>query len=273
MIPALEARVFPDLNFTDPSSAVLFEGQPSGPVSEFKGMTITSISGWSEGLDVRRETVNWANAIGTVALPGQLDARVVSIEGYAVAPTYQELDTLRRRLTALLSHGRLGRLQVNQAGREMWAYVASGGATSFTDETVNRWRASARYKLTLYMADPRKFGELRTFGPAASVQVSHEGNYEAAPTVIVRCTQAMPTGYAVYGPAGERYRITRAMVPGNYHEIDMRTGRVLVNGALATGVTEAAQPWTIPPYKQSNVYINAATGAGTIEVRVADTDI
>lgn len=273
MIPATEARLFPDLNFTDPSSALHFEGVPNGPVSEFSGYTVTKITGWNEGLDVRRETVNWANAIGTVALPGTLDARVVSIEGFVVARTAQELETLRRRLTGVLSHGRLGRLQVSSGGREMWGYVASGGATSFTDETYNRHRAYARYKITLYQADPRKYGEVRTYGPAGSVDVSHEGNYDSHPLVRVRCTSAMPTGYALYGPAGERYRIDRPMTVGQVHDVDMKTGRILVGGSLVLGAVESGSPWSIPPFKQSNVYLHAATGAGTIEVRVTDTDV
>src|SRR5690606_2498931 len=98
--------------------------------------------------------------------------------------------------------------------------------------------------LTFWAADPRTFGESRTFGPVAtatSVATYHYGNFPATPVFTV--AGSSPGGYEVQGQGGRRYIVTRPLAHGDPHIIDLATGLLRVGGAVVYGGVSRADSW------------------------------
>lgn len=231
------------------------------------GFNITAFKGWNDGAPAR--------AVSDDAIPmgdGDFDvpvfkgSRVVTIEGFCIADSVQELGILQGKLTGLGSTGNRMRLTVAEFGREQWANCRPDGTPEF-DATDGLPRAT--FAVDVKCRDPRKFGDTRTF--ASGALAFHYGNYPATPQLLV--TGSMPTGYTINGPAGKKYIVTAAVTSTASHLIDMNTGLLYVNGVVVYGAVSQGDTWSIPPGQQVAQTLVPASGTGTLAAQVMDTHV
>src|SRR5690554_4546514 len=163
--------------------------------------------GWDDGVDVRRDMTDRPGAHGSFDVPGFLDSRVVALSGFCFADSEERLSWFRSQLTGLGANGDSFRVVVDHHGSTLWADARLASKPLFE---ADGGHASARFEIQFWFADPRKFGESRTFGPAASITAHHYGNFPSAPVLTI--TGASASGYTITGPGGRQFVVTRALV-------------------------------------------------------------
>lgn len=248
------------------------------PGSAWRGVYLgpEGISGWDDGVDVRRDRVEREAGHGDFDVPGRLAGRMVTFTGQVRTPSADETRQLGARLKGLLADG--GRSRVTVRRDEMqYADCRLGGRTLFAP--VFGRREWADWQLQLWMPDPRKFGELHRSAATPSgtdVAVHHWGNFAAAPLLEVYTAGGMPGGYAIHGPDGRRFTV--AIASGNTasfrHFIDMASGQLLdANRQPIYGATTRADTWAVPPGQKVTHRLVPVAGSGTLTVEVRDTYI
>lgn len=247
---------------------------------EFTGFLIEpdGFEGWDDGVDMRRESVEQLQQHGSFDLPGYMDSRVISITGNCVANTSAQLAVFRSQLTGLLVNGGKSRLSVAHQGSTLWVDVRLASQTKFV---VRGDGKSARFQVQFWAADPRKYGETRSFGPVApgaELPVFHYGNFLANPRFTVTAGGApLDEGWAVYGPGSglsrKRFKVNGAVASGASNIIDLSTGQVTLNGNLRVGVVEDATTWGVPGGVRLNHLLDTNGDPGTLSVSITDTFI
>lgn len=241
-------------------------------LAKFKGFAIDPDGfGLDDGVDIRRESVARVQAHGDYDVPGFLTSRTVPYSGWCRAPDSETLLHYRSQITGLLADGSSAVMVVDRPGGSMWAPVRLASMTKF------RVRAKtprvADWQLQLWMADPRLFGDAVTFPTErhSLAEVHHRGNFPALPVLEIK--GAATGGYTITGPAGKKYTVTRALVAGQTHRIDMRTGLLEINGVIVMGGVTIADTWAIPPGIHVPHTITAVGGAASLTVTPPDTFI
>lgn len=250
--------------------SLLFEGGEGDLgffISDDRGL-----SGWDDAPDVRRDAVAYAQAHGSYDLQGFRGSRLTTISGRCYSRNPQEQQLYRNRLAGLLADGQTGRVRVEHQGLTLWASVRLERAMF---EPII-YGEIAQYQLQLWSADPRKYGDIHRFGPGdptsngGNLEMYHDGNFPAFPTFYVNGSAGR---YAVYGPNGRRFLVTRALQPGHEHRIDMRTRQLFVDGIRVFGGVEEANGWTVGGGGKTPSYIDAPGGSVTLAAAVTDTYI
>lgn len=226
--------------------------------------TITSISGWLDGVSTRLNHLERPTQHGEFDLPGYLSGRLITISGEIYTANDDEQQLAADRLTGLLADGGFADLVVDHTGRTLEARVQRSGTPVIT---VDRWGLLAKYELELWAPDPRKYGQLNTFGPASTVQVFHRGNFPALSTLTI--TGSSAGGYTMTGPGGRKIIVTRALAASAPHVFEMRTGRLSVGGVRVLGGVSRADLFAIPPGLPVTT-ISVSAGA-QVQVDVKDT--
>lgn len=221
-------------------------------------------SGWDEGVPVRRDDTVRPSSHGSFDAPGFLTARVRSIAGNVIASSPGELEHMCLQLTGLLAEGGVGRVTAVSDHGTTWANVRLAGQTAIQEDAGG---LEARFQVQFWSPDPRRYGDRRRVGPSASVLAHHLGNFPAAPVLTV--AGSSPSGYTVNGPGGRQYVVTRALVAGQPHTIDMSTGWLSVGGVVQVGAVGRAETWAVPPGVRTAMSVTA----GTLTVDTLDTFI
>ena len=217
------------------------EGQPR-PAGFYFGRD--GFHGWDDGVTMRSDTVARPQAHGDFDSPGFLAGRLVPMSGWCLASTPRELEQYRDLFTGHGADGGKFPVVVERNGRTLrgTARLAAGTSPSFVD--VGNGRRAA-WSASWWFPDPRKYGEPFAFGPAASVQVTHRGNFPAQP--VLQVAGAAPGGYTITGPGGRQIIVTRALAAGQPHRFDTRDGRLYVGGSRVLGGVSRADLFTLPP--------------------------
>lgn len=224
------------------------------------------LKGWTDGVDTRRENIDRPGAHGAFAMPGHLAGRVITIAGEVYTSSAFEQEHTLGRVTGLLANGDFSQLVVTSSGETQRATVQRNGAPVITRD---RWGLLAKYQLSLFAPDPRKYGDQHTFGPASAVTVTNRGNFPALP--ILHVEGNAPGGYTIAGPGGRLIVINRPLVGGIPHRFEMRTAHLYVGGARVLGGVARADLFTVPPGLPATVMsINAGA---SLRVVVEDTYI
>lgn len=199
------------------------------------------IKGVWEGVDVRREDAARPLAHGSFDTPGFLGSRVIPISGHVSTATPAALVHEMNRLTGLLSDGQAGRLSLEDDAETTWIDVRLGGATQVSqlDETT------AKFLVTLFAADPRRFGEPAMAGgfPVGQL-VYHYGNHPAVLKPTVSGPVTAPYTIAV---GAKQFTVTQSLSAGQTHVIDTETATVLRNGVAQSGVVSRAETLLVAP--------------------------
>lgn len=212
-------------------------------------------SGWYESPGVRREEVARAMSHGAFNLPGYRSQRLIGIPGHILARTPATLVHLQDRLSGLLADGSAGRLMVDDASGTRWADVRLAGCSIEPIDSM-----TSRFLLQLWAADPRKYGETRTF--ESGQPVFHYGNFPATPTLVVPGAHAAWTATA----GSAQVSVSQALTSGQTHRYDVRTGRLTRNDVLQVGVVTRGDSWTVAP---GQTLVHTISGGG--QVRITDT--
>ncbi|MBO3663738.1 hypothetical protein [Microbacterium stercoris] len=226
-----------------------------------------AFDGWDDGVAMRSDTVARPQAHGDFDMPGFLAGRLMPFSGWAIAERPASLEMLRDRFIGHGADGAKFRVTVIRNGRELWAdaRLAAGQVPTFKDVGTGR---RAAWKTAWWFPDPRKYGHLHTFGPAATVQAFHEGNFPALSELVV--TGSAAGGYTITGPGGREIVISRPLVSGTPHRFEMRTGRLYVGGSRVIGGVARAELFTIPSGLPAT---EISVSAGLLTVEVHDTYI
>lgn len=187
--------------------------------------------GWdSGGEDTRRQATERPVTHGEYDVPVYLGARVVTCTGMALATTETDLRELRDRVSGVGANGVRLRVSVTHQGRTLWAWGRRTRAT-FTDLGIrSNGILRGAFELQFLFANPRKFGELQSFGPGSSFTVYHRGNVTADPVITV---PAASSSYSITGPNGTR--VISGAPSGQTHVHDMATGRFTSDGTRVLG--------------------------------------
>lgn len=226
--------------------------------------------GWDDGVDMRLENTGRPQAHGSFDLPGFQDARTVAISGNVFADDPRQLANLRSRLTGLLVGGGLGRIQVDRFGETQWADGRLASKTMFTELGGQN---TAAFQIQLWCADPRKFGDSKTFtvSTATPATVFHRGNFSSTPKFTV--TGSMPGGYTLT-VNGWNYVVTVPLTSGTPHVIDYNDGHLRLNGLIVQNSLGNTNVTTIPPGQSVGVGLYPrTTGSGSAAMEVLDTFI
>lgn len=242
---------------------IIFEEWPVD-LDESYAIAPGGLSGWDESTAGRQAGGDRPTSHGMFDGVMYRTGRAVTLTGTVLARHAGMLREMRDRLTGVGADGKLVRLQVNWGGLVRWADVRVVSARApEIDETT------AEFIVSMTAADPRRYGPAQVFGPATTVTVRHRGNTMAIPTVTV--TGSMPSGYKVTGPGGREYVVSQALLAGQTHQIDMRTGWLYRDGVLQRQAVTKAQRFSIPVATDAVVTLVPVSGSGLITVGVADT--
>ena len=220
------------------------------------------LTGLFGGVGVRSDSIPRPQAHGDYDVPVFRSSRMVSIMGPCEADSEERLDFYDRQFTGLLADGQSGRVVFDMPGGPRWG-DARLAANEF--EPV-LWGRRADYMLQLRFANPRLFGEARTF--AEGVPAFHFGNFPAAPVLTV--TSASAGGYTISGPSGKQFIVTAPLVSGHPHTIDMATGLLEVDGVVVFGGVSRADTWAVPAGAQGTMTVS---GTAVLSALVTDTYI
>lgn len=236
------------------------------------GFNIEEFDGWNDGVDSRRNSAARQQAHGDFDVPAFLAGRTVRMAGHAIARNLGELGLQQGIVTGLLADGGSSPVRAVEFGRPQWANARRGeSAPLFVPDGGQPW---ADFEIDLWCADPRKFGDdERTTSGAEYVSFSpyQMGNFPATPVYTVE--GSMASGYQITGPDSKVFRVTRPLVSGAPHEIDMATGLLSIGGAVIVGGVEFGDTWTVLPGVRATSRLApiGGVGSGLLTATVRDT--
>lgn len=198
--------------------------------------------GWQGITSTRREALARAVEHGEHDTPVYLGSRVVTIDGWVLAATDEDLGFLSDSLTGLFAAGRT-RVTIEHQGNSRWA--DGRVVLAECEDSGTRGRLLyAEFQLQMVFADPRRYGETivhPSTGTATTISAAHYGNFPAFPVIEI---PAAPAAYTI-ASAGRVFAVSGATAGGT-HTVDLRRGRVYRNGVEMPGVGHGAL-WTVPP--------------------------
>lgn len=224
-----------------------------------------AFEGWEGRPGLRSERADRASSPGSFVVPAYLSSRLVTLRGTALAESESELEQMEDVLSGLAVSQ--SRMTVTTTKGTRWAWCRG--------EDELRWSrfggtSEAEFELSLFLPDPFKYGEARSFTSTGSdVQLWHRGNTEAWPVITV--TGSFPNGYRIVHQNGS-FRVTSPLGSGQTDVIDFRRGVVARNGVVQQGVVMAADRKSVPGGALAPMRVEAVTsGSGTAVFSVVDT--
>ena len=117
-----------------------------------------AVTGWTDGVDIRRDITPRALAWGDFPERSYKSSRTITITGTAISTSPQELHYMRDVLAGLFQKGVAEEIAVTNASGTRYAYVSLASAPAWLQksDTIAVW------KLDLYADDPRIYGPAKT---------------------------------------------------------------------------------------------------------------
>lgn len=228
---------------------------------------IVDPDGW-EGVEdgaARRGEVVQREGGGDYDLPTVLDSRIVPISGECVASSPERLRQFGQQLKGIFGGGS-GVVVFDSLGSALWGVAKIAPSTQPKFKVNASTYLEARFSIQLKLDDPLLYGETRLF--AGGSPAFHYGNWKAIPVHTVSGTNG--SGYTINGPGGKQFKVSKPVVAGQPHVIDMATGWVTIGGVVQTGVVDIGDLWSIPGGAQVT---HTVTGSGlTLSTAVRDTN-
>lgn len=208
----------------------------------------TAIIGWSDGVDVKKNTTSRPISDGDFAEPGYFNSRLIIITGTAIANTVAELHQMRDEFIGILSDNHYDYLTITDGGGTRYTTVSLANKTAWVQQldTVAYW------KLELYAPDPRIYSEMRVFHVGSSVttvggmkmpitypmnfttsttdqlqSVTNHGNVTAWP--LFEVTGDFPSGFTITDNVNGRVTYTGQVAFNSPVLIDMAKGTATQN--------------------------------------------
>lgn len=233
--------------------------------------TVETEEGWSSSPPVRGDVTSREAADGAYdSAERYYDARLVTLTGFADAPSQAAMLAAKERLLAVGSdlRGPLLELAVGELTGTRSAWVRRATDTKTTDQGS---RAFA-WQLNLLAPDPRKYGAPAaaaaglpaaaggmvfpvtfplTFpggGGGGSLLATNAGRYETWPTLRIVGPATDPVAENL--TTGKRFRLAPLTLgTGDYVDVDMDARTVLLNGSASRRAAVAADSdwWSLAP--------------------------
>jgi hypothetical protein len=203
--------------------------------------------GWEGITDRRREQVARAVEHGEHDVPVLLGARVVTIDGWIIAPNERELRAYARQITGTGGDGERLAVTVDHQGETLHARGRVVSASVDDEGERIGWYLRASFQIQIVFADPRRYGPTTRFpasGTATINDVYQYGNFPAHP--VVEFPTGAPTGWVLTAPGSRRLQVAGAP-SGGLQRFDMRTGRLTRDGVDVTDqATITGDIWAVP---------------------------
>ncbi|QJU52926.1 hypothetical protein SCB71_06285 [Herbiconiux sp. KACC 21604] len=220
----------------------------------------------------RRTRMEIPNGHGIYAFPGKLQERVVPIDAWCVARDEDDLQQFNIAVKSLGARGGMFRTAFEFRGLQVWAdgYIGTTGI-QFVDNGTGR---KARLSIPLEFPKPQLYGEnpLSPFTVASggSVDISHDGNFEAAAVATV--TGNMPTGWRLAGPSGAGITVNLPVSSSSVVTVNLATGWVWQNGVRRLrAVGGSFRPFVIPGATPVGITLSTPSGSGTASIALPNT--
>lgn len=255
----------------------------------------TALTGWDDGTNIRRDATVRPVSSGDFTEPYTFSARLIAFSGTAIAPSRQELQILRDKLTGLLAEGEYSELRVETSASTRFATVGLENKVEWVQQLDN----VASFRVEFYAPDPYLYGmEKRTQAGAYVVSgglqfpltyklnyhydeqsisrsVTNEGNRISYPIFIA--IGDFYSGFDVMsGFGGKKVRYSGMVTKQAPVTIDMAKGTATQNGVDKTALVTQRDWFGIDPLTTLNpvfspVAGNNEAGSGWCDIIYRDT--
>ena len=202
--------------------------------------------GWEGIATRRREQVARAVEHGEHDVPVLLGSRVVTIDGWIIAPNERELRAFAHQINGIGADGEKLTVTVDLQGQTL--HAAGRVVSAWTEDEGERigWYVRASFQIQLVFADPRRYGVVERFpatGYATQNDAYQRGNFPAHPVVEFG---SGPASFTCTAPGGRSAQVS-GLTAGGTVRYDMRTGRITRNGVDVTDTaTIQGDLWAVP---------------------------
>lgn len=217
---------------------LVIRGAPRTPGEQGLFVKPDGFQGWGALPASRRDALARAVQHGEHDVPTYLPARVVTIDGWVLASSENDLAERIDQVTGLGATGDRLTFVVEHLGQTR--HALGRRIVAEASDTGSR-RHRGEFQIQMVFADPRRYGPLdETPALGATVVVVQRGNFPGLPVIEV---PNAPSSWSVSSPAGT-FTVSGAPAGGT-HRVDMATGRVTRNGAYLPGVGSGPL-WAVP---------------------------
>lgn len=209
----------------------------------------TAITGWFDGVNVKRTATPYPHGFGDFAEPVYPASRLISLTGGVKVSSVSELHTLRDQLVGELGSGDTKDFSVTNLDGTRYSSVSLANTPLWTQ----LYDKGASWKLDLYAADPRQYGPVQNiqlsdnlalggidlpitypidFGVAIAQQfqyLSNAGNSEAWPVFTVNGD--FYSGFTLTDNLGKFVSYNGPVFSSAPVTIDMKAGTATQNGS------------------------------------------
>lgn len=225
-----------------------------------------AVSGWYDGVDVRRDITNRPTSWGDFSEGGRMAARLVSFNGTAIAKTPRQLGEMRDKFMAIYNDGGFREMSLEDSSGVRYLNAGLEGQPIWLrqSDTVASWR------IALYAPDPRIFGPKHeeTLGDGGSSGglnypltypldynteqdsdveakvMSNAGNTPAWP--VFKVTGNYSAGFTISNGKGQQVEYTGMVTTQAPVTIDMAKGTATQSGVDKTILVRKRQWFSIP---------------------------
>lgn len=233
-------------------------------------------SGWEDGVGGDART-DLRSSGGAFDVAPRLSDRLLTLSGKCWARSPQQLRDFGLRLSGLGADGARFRVSVEQYGMLLWAWARRApNGTKFESEPSLGY---AKYQVSFWLPNPRRFGESRGSSPTTTArhELVNRGNFPAAPRFVVQGPQ--PSGYSIIADGKPNWQVNSAVPSGQVDVVDFSTGRIMRGSSQGTattpvvGAVAAPRPWLVPGGGVQPWYASPTGAAGSIYGELTDTYI
>lgn len=222
---------------------VEFHAYAASRARDFRGLIYGpgGLQGVRGGVGVSTTSGQRPGRHGELDLPVFKSARVLTLNGHALARNAADLDALSLEFGGLGADG--GSVPITYYSDGGLVLDGTGRIILSDFEQERGGTDTATYALSVSMRDPRWYGPEResvsagdsiTYGNIATA--SHRGNTVAAPRFTVVATQNIgANGYELKGK-GRTFQVPGPLNVGQVDKVDFAAGTVRRDGALVRGV-------------------------------------
>lgn len=253
----------------------------------------SAVSGWTDGVQVRRDGTIRLGRHGDFMEPSTLSARLIEFSGTAIATSMAELQGLRDRLVGVLREGVYESLSVETMTDRRYVTVGLEGRPSWIRQTDT----TAVFKIAFYAPDPFIYGETNTIQAGATTTESDGGlkyalsyplNYSSTNTITTNGTvtnrgnaEAWPrfvvsgdyfSGFTITNNRDKRVTYTGAVYMAAPVEIDMARGTAIQGGIDRTILLKDRDFFSVAPGEvMKPKFTPLAAGSGWCDIIIRDT--
>lgn len=226
--------------------------------------TLTSLTGWRDGVDFRRERTPRPAGHGEFAAKGWKSGRLVRAEFEVLTPPKSGISHIEAidRVIGILDDGGQGELLVNEGSRELTATASRYGQPEVTEVVEGLLSAVALRFLT---PDPRRYGGRKVFPAAGSLTLFHRGNSTALPVLRVNGPSA---GYSLTFSTGDVVTVPGGLAAGQQDVLTAASQWVKRSGSTVPLLGVLGHVPEIPRGDDVTVTV---VGAASVSGEVVDT--